>query len=51
MSAHKEKEVITVSSHNDLAFDLRPIRHKDCQAIWDILKDPQFNLLMITVLT
>lgn len=40
MSAHKEKEVITVSSYNDLAFDLRPIRHKDCQAIWDILKDP-----------
>tara|TARA_B100000315_G_C14294206_1_gene458790 strand:+ start:167 stop:646 length:480 start_codon:yes stop_codon:yes gene_type:complete len=30
-----------VSSHDDLAFDLRPIRHRDCQAIWDILKDPQ----------
>ena len=30
-----------MSSHDDLAFDLRPIRHKDCQAIWDILKDPQ----------
>ncbi len=30
-----------MSSHDDLAFDLRPIRHRDCQAIWDILKDPQ----------
>ena len=30
-----------MSNDDDLAFDLRPIRHKDCQAIWDILKDPQ----------
>lgn len=29
-----------MSNHDDLAFDLRPIRHKDCQAIWGILKDP-----------
>ena len=30
-----------MSSHDDLAFDLRPIRHKDCQSIWDILRDPR----------
>ncbi|WP_462180020.1 GNAT family N-acetyltransferase [Pseudoalteromonas gelatinilytica] len=30
-----------MSNDDDLAFDLRPVRHKDCQAIWDILKDPQ----------
>ena len=30
-----------MSNDDDLAFDLRPIRHKDCQAIWNILRDPR----------
>jgi len=30
-----------VSCDDNYAYDLRPIRHKDCQAIWEILKDPQ----------